>query len=96
MSVAQFIKSHFLGKEIVVFFNETAETLTYVDRWAQNKEYFKGFVVDVEDGVLVMDVSGAGRMYVNCEHIVLFWEEPFNYLKAQSVSITGKMITSSS
>lgn len=72
MGLSNFIKSRFLGKELCIFFNETAETLTYVDRWAQNKEYFKGIVEEVEDNVIVLNIPNSGRAYINCDFIVMF------------------------
>jgi hypothetical protein len=93
MGMAEFLKSRFIGKEVCIFFNETAETLTYVDRWAQNKEYYRGTVIEVEENVLVLNIPNNGLAYINCDYIVMFWQDPFNYLHALSVSLTKKMVT---
>jgi hypothetical protein len=91
MGIAEFIKSRFLGGTLCVYLGESAETITYDQAWAANKEFFKGIVQEVEDGVLCLEVEGVGVLYINCEQIQSVWQPPFDYHQAVSTSLTRRL-----
>lgn len=92
MGVAEFIENRFIGQTLCVFLGEHAETITYDQAWAANKEFFKGIVLSVEEGVLVLDISGIGAIYINCDQIQSFWQEPFDYHRAVHTSLTRRLV----
>jgi len=92
MGVSEFIKNRFLGEELAIFVGEAAETITYDQSWASNKEYFQGIVEEVEDGVVALSIPEVGNIYINADNILTFWEPPFDYVKAIKTSLTKKMV----
>jgi hypothetical protein len=92
MGVAEFINNNLLGEEIFIFLGENAETITYDQSWAANKEFFCGIVEDISDNILSLNISGSGIIYINCDQIVSFWRPGFNYHKAIRTSLTNRMI----
>jgi hypothetical protein len=97
MGMATYLAKRFMGKEICVVVGEDAETITYAEVWAQNKEYFQGFIrgVDEDEGVLEFEVPGVGVVHINGDHIKMSWEPSFNWRKAIKASLTGKPIAPS-
>lgn len=95
MGMAEYLAKRFIGKEICVALDEDAETITYAEVWAHNKEYFQGYANSVEDGVLEFEVPGVGIVHINCDHIKMVWEPSFNWRKAVKASLTGKPIAPS-
>ena len=95
MGLATFIKQHFLKKEIVLFMDSEAETLTYSESWASNKELFEGVVeeVDEENGIIVLNILGVGEMFINEQFVASFWKPGFDYVKAIKTSLTKKMVS---
>ena len=91
MGFADFIQKRFMGKEICVFLNEDAETITLDQFWMNNKAYFRGIVDEVEDNVLVLRIEKVGIIYINCDEIVSVWEPPFNYNDAVRTSLSRKL-----
>ena len=92
MGAAEFIKNRFLNKELYVSCGESAETLTYDQVWAANKEFLYGVVLEVEENVLVLDVPNNGVLYINCDNIVNFWEPGLDYHSAVRTSLTRRAI----
>lgn len=98
MSTARFIQRNFIGKELCIYLNQSVETISYEQADSDNKEYFRGVVVDIDDPndyhpVLTMDIKKAGRVYINVSRIVSFWEpDKFEYYKGVSASITRRPV----
>ncbi len=95
MGMAEYLTKRFIGKEICVAIDEEAETITYAELWAHNKEYFHGFAKCVDEGVLEFEVPEIGTVHINCNCIKMVWEPSFNWRKAVKVSLTGKPIAPS-
>jgi hypothetical protein len=96
MGMAEYIIKRFIGKEICVALDEEVETITYAEVWCQNKEYFQGFVKQIDDGVLEFEVPGVGIVYIGCDYIKMMWEpSSFDWRKAIKASLTGKPISPS-
>ena len=91
MSVADFIKKRFEGKEICIFFGNDVETLALEQSWMYNKEFFRGIVEEVEDDVVVLSIPENGTIYIHADTIISFWEPSFDYHKAVSASLTKFM-----
>lgn len=92
MGLANFIKKRFIGKEICISCGEMAETLTFAETWATNKELLYGTVEDVEDEVIVLLVPGSDLpIYINSKHIISFWEPGLDYHKIVRTSLTSRM-----
>jgi hypothetical protein len=94
MGMAEFLKKKFLKKEICVYLGEAVETLTYEQSWAQNKEYFRGKLLSVDEGVAELFIEGTGTIYINSESIDTVWEPTFHYASAVSASLTKKPLSS--
>lgn len=93
MGIANFIKKHFIGKEIcITLLGGEAETLNYDQSSASNREFFRGLVEDVEEGVVVLNIEDQGTIYITENFIRCFWEPSFDYHKALNTSITKKMV----
>lgn len=92
MGMAEYIAKRFIGKEICVAMDEEAETITYAEVWAQNKEYFQGFPKQVDEGVMEFDIPDVGIVHINCDHVKMMWEPSFNWRRAIKASLTGKPI----
>lgn len=92
MGTAEFIKGKFLGQPLYVSCGETAETITYDQAWAANKEFLYGIVEDVESGILTLAIPNCGIIYINCENIVCFWEPGLDYHQAVRTSLTRRVI----
>jgi hypothetical protein len=95
MGIANYIRKNFLGKEICIFLGDDAETINYDQASPVNWAYYRGTVedVDVEDGVIVLNIPDVGRMYVDSTYsLKAFWEPSFDLYRAMSTSITKKMI----
>ena len=67
MGMGEFIKNRFMGQEICVWLGENAETVTYDQFWLNNTGFFRGFVVDVDEDVLTLEVPEVGEIYINCD-----------------------------
>jgi len=91
MGIANFIKNRFLKQKIILFLDSEAETLTYDESWASNKEFFEGIVKEVIDDVIVFYIEDVGTIYINEQSIKSFWEPGFSYIKAIKLSLTNKM-----
>jgi len=91
MGVAEFISKRYLNQQICVYLGESAETITYDQAWAANKEYFKGTALEIYEGVLLLEVEDVGIIHINCDQIQSFWQEPFDYHKAVSTSLTRRL-----
>jgi len=92
MGVAEFIVERYSGQKICVYLGESAETITYDQAWAANKEYFQGTVIEVYEGILLLEVEGVGIININCEQIQSFWQKPFDYHRAVSTSLTRRLV----
>ena len=92
MGMAEFLESKFLNKEICVYAGEDVEILTYNEAWASNKEYFRGVLREVCEGVLVLEIIGHGMVYVDASQVKFIWEEPFNYSAAIRASLTKRPV----
>jgi hypothetical protein len=92
MGMAEFLESRFLNKEICVYSGEDVEVLTYNEAWASNKEYFRGVLKEVCEGVLVLDITGRGIVYIDAAQVKFVWEEPFSYSTAVKTSLTTKPV----
>lgn len=90
MSVGDFIKNRFVGTELYISCGENAETITFSDSWAANKEFFFGTVIDVEENVLILEIPENGRIYINCDTIISFWELGLDYHKSVKTSLTRR------
>lgn len=90
MSVETFIRDRFIGKELILFFGETTETIVYNQNWAASRELIRGHIEDVKDGVIIINIPNNGIMYINCESIVSFWEPGLEYNKAIITSLTRR------
>jgi len=90
MGSANFIKNRFIDQELCIYLGEEAETLTYSESWAANKEYFRGFVKEVEDNIIVFEIPDNGTLYINGDAISLFWQPDFEYYQAVFTSITRR------
>lgn len=90
MGAAAYIKKHFLNAELCITLGDDAETLTYDQSWSANKEYFRGTIVEVDEGIVVLEIEGQGKLYIEESHIKCFWKPSFNYYLAISASITTK------
>ncbi len=90
MSIAKFIKNKFLNKQLCISFGNDMETITYEQVWALNKEYFNGIIVnvDLESGIIEMDIENVGIIYFNSNGIEYFWEPTFDIRKAARATIT--------
>jgi len=91
MGVAEFIENKFLNQTLCVYLGESAETITYDQAWAANKEYFRGIVHEVTDGVLCLNIEDIGMFYINCDQIQSFWQAPFDYHRAVCTSLTRRL-----
>jgi hypothetical protein len=94
MGMAEFLKKKFLNKEICIYIGKEVETLTYEQSWAQNKEYFRGKLISIDEGVIELYISGAGTVYINSESIDTVWEPTFHYASAVEASLTKKPLSS--
>lgn len=92
MGAAEFIKNRFLGERIYISCGENAETITYDQAWAANKEFLYGTVLEVEENVLVLEVPENGVIYINCDHIISFWEPGVDYHRAVRTSLTRRVV----
>jgi hypothetical protein len=92
MGVAKLIEERYLNQQICVYLGESAETITYDASWANNKEYFQGTVLEVYEGVLLLEIKDVGIVNINCEQIQIFWQMPFDYYKAVSTSLTRRPV----
>ena len=92
MGIAEFITARFIGQELCVFLGDTAETITYDAAWAANKEYFRGIALEVCEGILCLEISKMGIIYINCDNIQALWQDPFDYHKAISTSLTRRLV----
>jgi hypothetical protein len=92
MSICDFIKKRFLGKEIcITLLDGEAETLNYNQSVSSNREFFRGVIEEVEDEIIVLNVEKQGKIYISAHFIRCFWEPGFEYYKAISTSITRKI-----
>jgi len=91
MYIANFIKNKFIEKNIYIFYGFDAETITYDQSWASNKEFLFGKVIDVIDNVLILSIENNSKIYINCDKIVSFWEPGFNYNDAIKTSLTKRV-----
>lgn len=92
MGMAEFLEKRFLGKEICLYADENVETLTYNEAWANNKEYFRGVLREVDEGVLVFEIEGQGVVYVDASCVKFVWQEPFSYGAAVRASLTNRPV----
>jgi hypothetical protein len=92
MGTAKFIQKHFMGRELCVSIGASAETISYEQSDADNKEYFRGIVKDIDNGILTLEIKDSGIIYINCYNIQCFWQHPFDYYHAINTSITRKPI----
>lgn len=94
--MGEFIKKKFFGQEICVWLGETAETVTYNQFWLNNTGFFKGFVIDVDEDILTLDVPEVGEIYIDCGcgNIKAVWRPSFNFHKAVETALTNKMFGS--
>lgn len=90
MSVETFIRNNFIGKELILFFGETAETIVYNQSWNSSKEFLSGVIEDVEDGIIILNIPSNGIIYINCDSVVSFWKPGLEYHKAIITSLTRK------
>lgn len=92
MSVCDFIKKTFLGKEIcITLLDGEAEVLNYNQSASSNREFFRGVVEDVSDSIVVLNIEKQGRLYIAEHFIRCFWEPEFEYYKAICTSIARKV-----
>ena len=99
MSTANYIKKHFLGKELCIFLGDDAETINYDQASPVNWAYYRGVVedVDLEDEIVVLNIPDVGKMYIDAScNVKAFWEPGFSFLKAMKTSLTKKMVGVSS
>lgn len=92
MGMAKFLKKRFLGKEICIYADEDVEMLTYNECWANNKEYFRGVLKEVDEDVLVLEIEGQGLIYIDASFVKFIWEEPFSYGAAVRASLTKRPV----
>lgn len=90
MSIADFLTKNAIGKEFCFNLGNNAETVVYDQYWIENREYLRGIVKSVEDGILILEVVGHGDIYINCQFIQSFWASSFNYYKAIKAIVTKK------
>jgi len=93
--MAEYITKRFVGKELCVHCGGEVETITYAEVWANNKEYFHGVVMAVEDDVLELEIYGVGMARIACAHIMMVWEPSFSWRKAVKASLTDRPIAPS-
>lgn len=94
-STSNYIKKHFLGKELCIFLGEDAETITYEQSSPVNWAYYRGIVeeVDLEDEIVVLLIPSVGKMYIDASYnIHAFWEPSFDLHKAMRASLTGRIV----
>lgn len=92
MSVASFIKNKFIGQKVCLSLNDgKTETLMYADSWVQNREYFEGIAIDVEEDIITLQIDG-GNIYINAEEVTYFWQKPIDPRKAMKMSLTNKFV----
>lgn len=92
MGVGEFIKKRFINQDLYISCGENAETITFSDSWAANKEFLYGTVLDVDENVLVLNIPENGIMYINCDQIISFWENGLDYHKSVRTSLTRRMV----
>jgi len=95
MSTADFIKKHFLGKELCIFLGDDAETINYDQASPVNWAYYRGIVedVDADDEIISLRIPDVGIMYIDASYnIKAFWEPGFSLYKAMRTSLTNKMV----
>ncbi len=92
MGAAEFIASRFVDKEIYISCGDVAETITYDQAWAANKEFFFGTVLGVEEGIVILEVPENGILYINGENIVSFWEPGVDYHQVVRTSLTRRVV----
>jgi hypothetical protein len=98
MGIANYINKKFLGKEICIFLGDEAETINYNQASPVNWAYYRGIVeeVDVEDEVIVLNIEGSGRMYIDATYAMkAFWGPEFSLHKAMRTSLTRRMVGTS-
>jgi hypothetical protein len=99
MTTADFIKKHFLGKELCIFLGDDAETINYDQASPVNWAYYRGIIedVDTDDEIITLRVPDVGVMYIDASYnIKAFWESGFSLYKAMRTSLTKKMVGVSS
>lgn len=92
MGMAEFLEKKFLGKEICVYAGEDVEILTYNEAWANNKEYFRGILKEIDEGVLTLEIEGHGIIYIDAAQVKFVWQEPFRYGAAIKASLTNRPV----
>lgn len=91
MGAASYISKHFVGKELCISLGNDAETITYDQAWAANREYFRGVIQEVDEGIVVMLVEKNGPLFINGDDIECFWQPGFDYHKAIHTSLTRRL-----
>ncbi len=93
MSVADYVKKRFFGKELCISVNNgETETVSYDGVNSMNREYLRGIVVEAEDDVVALDIAGWGIIHINTWDISFFWESQDNNLHAAfHTSLTKKL-----
>jgi hypothetical protein len=92
MAIAEYIGKKFLRKELCFSLSDTdTETILYDGIWTQNREFFKGVVVEADSGVVVLDIQDIGLIYINEESISFFYEPDLNIHNAISTMFTKKL-----
>ena len=92
MGCAEFIKKHFVGKELCVSVSDSEmETLVFDQHWLVNREYFQGIVEDVDCGIIVLEIFGKGKLYINEDMVSFFWEKPLNPYKILRTALSKKL-----
>lgn len=92
MGFAEFIKKRFIGQKICCSINNgESETITLEQTWIQNREFFEGIVVDVDEGIIILNISGEGEIFINPDDISYIWQKPFDPHKVMRLSLSKKM-----
>ncbi len=92
MSVADYIEKKFMNKVICIMYESEGSVITHCDGWVIDKEYMRGMVVEVDEGVVVLEIPNSGLFYLNEEKIISFFEPGFDIHKAVSMSLSKRQL----
>ena len=91
MGFAEFLEKRFLGQMICVEINNgDSETLMFADNWSINREYFRGVVKEIVEGIIVLEILDEGEIYINPDQISYIWPPNVNPYKIMKTVLNKK------
>lgn len=92
MGFAEFMGKKFLGQKVFISICDGESEVIILDQhWFTNREFFQGILEEIDDGVIVLNIEGEGRLYINSAQISYMWtEEKLNPSKIMRTSLNKK------